>query len=112
MRVARNKGKVPQFQLGEFVLVAAPVARAKFKVKWMGPFRVMGTLNDYVYVVEDVVTARRKSVHVQRLRLYSEADLQVTEEIRNQAAYDDQTHVEILVDWRETDDALLELRVR
>ena len=102
MRVARNKGKVPQFQLGEFVLVAAPVALAKFKVKWMGLFRVMETLNDYVYVVE----------HVQRLRLYAEADFQVTEDIRNQAAYDDQTHVEILVDWRETDDALLELRVR
>jgi hypothetical protein len=112
VRAARDKGKVPQFQLGEFVLVAAPVARAKFKVKWMGPFRVVETLNDYVYVVEDVVTARRKSVHVQRLRLYAEADFQVTEDVRNQAAYDDQTHVESLVDWRETDDALLELRVR
>ena len=33
VRLARDKGKVPQFQLvGEFVLVAAPVARAKFTV--------------------------------------------------------------------------------
>jgi transposase InsO family protein len=112
VRTAREKGKVPQFQLGEFVLVAAPVARAKFKVKWMGPFRIVETLNDYVYVVEDVVTARRKSVHVQRLRLFAEASFQVTEDVRNQAAYDDQTHVENIVDWRETDDALLELRVR
>ena len=32
--------------------------------------------------------------------------------MRNQAAYDDQTHVESFVGWRETDDALLELRVR
>jgi hypothetical protein len=112
VRMAREKGKVPQFRLGEFVLVAAPIARAKFKIKWMGPFRVVETLNDYVYVVEDVVTARRKSVHVQRMRLYAEAGLQVTEDMRNQAAYDDQTHIESLVDWRETDDALLELRVR
>ena len=109
---ARDKGKVPQFQLGEFVLVAAPVARAKFKIKWMGPFRIVETLNDYVYVVEDVVTNRRKSVHVQRLRLYAEASFQLTEDIRTQTAYDDQTHIETLVDWRETDDALLELRVR
>ena len=36
----------------------------------------------------------------------------MTEDIRNQAAYDDQTHLESIVDWRETDDALLELRVR
>jgi hypothetical protein len=60
VRVARDKGKVPQFQIGEFVLVAAPVARAKFRVKWMGPYRILDTLNDYVYVVEDVVTSRRK----------------------------------------------------
>ena len=112
VRVAREEGKVPQFQIGEFLLVAAPVARAKFRVKWMGPYRIVETLNEYVYVVEDVVTARRKSVHVQRLRLYAEASFQVTEDVQNQAAYDDQTHVENIVDWRETDDALLELRVR
>ena len=54
---------------------------AKFKVKWMGPFRIVETLYDYVYVVEDVVTARRKSVHVQRLRLYAEANFQVTKNV-------------------------------
>ena len=112
VRVARAKGKVPQFQIGEFVLVAAPVARAKFRVKWISPYRILDTLNDYVYVVEDVVTSRCKSVHVQRLRLFAEASFQMTEDIRNQAAYDDQTHLESIVDWRETDDALLELRVR
>ena len=70
----------------------------------MGPFRVVDTLNDYVYVVEDVVTNRRKSVHVQRMWLYAEASFQLTEDIRTQAAYDDQTHIENLVDWHETDD--------
>ena len=112
VRVARDKGAVPQFQLGDFVLVAAPVARAKFRIKWMGPFRVMDTLNEYVYVVEDIVTSRTKSVHVQRMRMYAESSFELTEDIRTQAAYDDQTHIENLVDWRETDDALLELRVR
>ena len=63
------------------MLVAAPVARAKFRVKWMGPFRIVETLNEYVYVVEDVVTARHKSEHVQRLRLYVEASFQVTEDV-------------------------------
>ena len=58
VRVACDKGAVPQFQLGEFVLVAAPVARAKFQIKWMGPFRVIDTLNEYVYVVENIVTNR------------------------------------------------------
>ena len=35
VRVARDKGKIPQFQIGEFVLVAARVARAKFRVKFV-----------------------------------------------------------------------------
>ena len=78
----------------------------------MGPYRVVETFNEWVYVVEDVVTNKRKSVHVQRMRLFAEESFEVTEDIRTQAAYDDQTHVESLVDWRETDDELLELRVR
>ena len=52
--------------------------------------------------MEDVVTNRRKSVHVQRIRLFAEVSIEVTEDIRTQAAYDDQTHVESLVDSRET----------
>ena len=75
-----------QFQIGKFVLVAAPVARAKFRVKWMDPYRILDTLNDYVYVVEDVVTSRRKSVHVQRLRLFAETNFQMTGDSRKQAA--------------------------
>ena len=64
----------------------------------MGPYRVVETFNEWVYVVEDVVTNKRKSVHVQRMRLFAEESFEVTEDIRTQAAYDDQTHVESLVD--------------
>ena len=46
------------------------------------------------------------------MKLYADADLMVTEEVRNQAGYDDVTHIEDLIDWRESDDGDLELRVR
>ena len=37
---------------------------------------------------------------------------QITEHVRNQAAYDNVTHVEDIVDWRENDNGDLELRIR
>ena len=58
------------------------------------------------------MTSRRRTVHVQRMKLYADSSFQVTEDVRNQAAYDDVTHVEDLVDWRENDNGDLELRVR
>jgi hypothetical protein len=42
-------------------------------------------------VVEDIVTAKRRSIHVQRMRLYADAAFEVTADTRAQAAYDDQT---------------------
>ena len=38
--------------------------------------------------------------------------LQITEELKDQAAYDDQFFVEKMVDWRETDEGVLQLKVR
>lgn len=112
VRAARDAGKVPQFAIGEFVLITAAVPRSKLRVRWLGPFRVVATVNEWVYILEDIVTSRRKTVHVQRMKLYADSEFQVTEDVRNQAAYDDVTHVEDIVDWRENDNGDLELRVR
>ena len=46
------------------------------------------------------------------MKLYADSSFQVTEDVRNQAAYDDVTHVVDLVDLRENDNGDLELRVR
>ena len=112
VRAARDAGKVPQFSIGEFVLITAAVPRSKLRVKWLGPLRVVSTVNEWVYVLEDVVSGKHRTVHVQRMKLYADADFLVTEDVRNQAAYDDVTHIEDIIDWRENDDGDLELRVR
>jgi hypothetical protein len=78
----------------------------------MGPYRVVDTINPWVYVVEDIVTAKRRSIHVQRMRLYADAAFKITADTRAQAAYDDQNFVEDLVDWREDDNGDLQIRVR
>ena len=64
VREARAAVKIPQFSLGEFVLVSCPVSRNKLRNVWMGPYRVVDTINNWVYVVEDLVTAKRRSIHV------------------------------------------------
>ena len=46
------------------------------------------------------------------MKLYVDAEFLVTEDVRNQAAYDDVIHIEDIIDWRENDDGDLELRVR
>jgi hypothetical protein len=112
VREARAANKVPQFAMGEFVLVSCPVSRNKLRNVWMGPYRVVDTINPWVYVVEDIVTAKRRSIHVQRMRLYADAAFKITADTRAQAAYDDQNFVEDLVDWREDDNGDLQIRVR
>ena len=112
VRAARDAGKVPQFAIGEFVLITAALPRSKLRVRWLGPLRVVGTVNDWVYTPEDIVTSRRKTVHVQRMKLYTDSSFQVTGDVRNQAAYDDVTHVKEIVDRRENDNSDLELRIR
>ena len=111
VREARDARKVPQFVIGEFVLLACPTPRNKLRIKWLGPYRVVDTVNEWVYVLENVVTLRRLSAHVQRLRIYADSQLNITEDIKNQAAYDDKFFVQELVDWREDDDGRLQLRV-
>ena len=42
----------------------------------------------YSYVLEDIVTSRRRTAHVQRMKIYADSSFQITEDVRNQAAYD------------------------
>ena len=64
VREARDADKVPQFSIGEFVLIAAAVPRSKLRVLWLGPFRVVALVNDWVYTLKDVVTSRHRTVRV------------------------------------------------
>ena len=114
-RASRAKIATPEdFKLGDFVLCRVPtdVRRNKLRVKWLGPYRVVDTINARVFVIEDICTKKRTSVHGQRLRYYADADLQLTHDLRMQAAYDDRHWVSSFIDWRISDDDTLQLRIR
>lgn len=55
-RDAHSRGELPQFSEGDFVLVAREdfTAGEKLSLRWRGPRRVVKTINDYVFQVEDL----------------------------------------------------------
>ena len=114
-RAQRAKISAPEdFKLGDFVLCRWPtdVKRNKLRVRWLGPYRVVDTINERVFVIEDIIRHKRTSVHGQRLQYYADNNLNLTQDLRNQAAYDDKYWVSKFVDWRIDDDDQLQLRIR
>jgi hypothetical protein len=103
---------VPQFQVGDYVLILNMMPTNKLRTKWMGPFQITNTLNDHVYICKDLIRGQQTAVHAQRMKIYSDKSLDVTEDIKNSAAYDALSYVDQLVDWRENDQGKLEVRVR
>ena len=62
---------------------------------------------------ENIVTGERNPVHAQRLRRYADAQLQVTEDLKDQAAHDKLAFFpDKIVSWREADEGTMQLRVR
>ena len=82
----------PNFSVGDFVLVSNVLKRSKRKlsVRWTGPHHIVETLSDYIYVVEHLVTHIRTEVHCSRLRFYCDASLNITQELVDQVAFDDE----------------------
>jgi transposase InsO family protein len=113
----------PNFSEGIFVLVAreAQLANQKLRVRWQGPRRIVACKTPWVYEVEDLVHGRRREVHVTRMKFYQDEFLEVTEEIRHQAAHMEKSYEveafhglrfepvfkrwELLVQWRGFEDA-------
>jgi uncharacterized membrane protein YgcG len=110
--VAGRRQQPAQFQIGDFVLVLCMIPRNKLRARWLGPSRVVDTVNSNVYVIEDLLTSKQTTVHAQRLKPFAEADFEVTEDVRNSIAYDSQFYVDDILDWREDDTGSIELRVR
>jgi hypothetical protein len=88
----------------------------KLFLKWRGPFRITDTKEDYVFEVENIIDQSRRWVHGDRIRLYSDDKLEVTEEIKKQFAHDNESYqvedfrdcrlnpgtaqLELLVEWK------------
>ena len=74
-RKNRNrKRSLPNYSIGDFVLVHIEKPRSKPAARFDGPYRVTGTVSDHVYIVEHLLSQVRKHVHVERLQFFSVKD--------------------------------------
>ena len=112
------------FHEGDFVLVRRPTAKGhKLQFKWVGPRRVVRTVSDLVFEVEDIITRKKEIVHARRLLLYrcdmdgSEVDPELLKTVKHlEESYQDASkvcgirvnneNVEVQVEWQGLPDEL------
>ena len=86
-----EKHNFPNFEIHDFVLLAAPENQfpPKLGAKWTGPYRVAETVSNYVDQVEDLVRGAKETAHISKLRFYSHASLGITEEVKDHIGLDE-----------------------
>ncbi|KAH9092351.1 hypothetical protein LEN26_018494 [Aphanomyces euteiches] len=105
-RLRRNKKHQIQdirLSVGDYVLVGKVTQSfaAKLQVQWLGPRRIVDTLSDWIYHVEDLRDKTRTIHHASRLKLFAAADLNVTQDLLDHIAYVEGGHlVERFIDCR------------
>ena len=71
--------RLPEFQVGDTVLVAQAVKTSKLAMTWSGPHEVVRSVNKFVYLVRPCVPEQGKRkpqrVHVVRMRRFANAAL-------------------------------------
>ncbi|GMG14688.1 unnamed protein product [Phytophthora fragariaefolia] len=88
------KAKPPNFSVGDFVLTASVLSMPnKLAIKWQGPKRVVQSLTEWVFEVEDLNPPHNRTKHhVSRLRFYAESSRDVTEDLLQHALHSQGGH--------------------
>jgi len=93
---SRQLRREPNFEVGDYVLVGDPDpgrrAGRKLHLVWKGPFRITDTLNGYIFELENIINRERRVVHGDRIRYYTDKQLNVTERIKDQFANDSESY--------------------
>jgi hypothetical protein len=81
--------KLPNLMEGDYVLVATTRKSAghNLEVQWKGPRRITSIPTAWTYEVEDLLQGRKSEVHVSRIKLYKDKDLNVTQELKDHAGH-------------------------
>ena len=71
------------FDLGDYVLVSKLLSNRghKLKVRWTGPKRITRADSVYIFEVEDLISNKKELVHAERLKLYADSKLDLSEEL-------------------------------
>jgi hypothetical protein len=86
-RNSRNLIVKINFEVGDYVLIASAIRKDKLSPKWTGPYRVVDTVNEYVYVVENLLDKEKKTVHAMRMMFYKDSLLNIDVDIKNHLVF-------------------------
>ena len=91
---SKTRQKV-NFQVGDYVLIARNVTKSNSKLylTWKGPFHITSTRFGYVFDVADIITQETRTVHGERMKLYADSSLDITEAIKLQKSFDDESFI-------------------
>ena len=91
---SKSELSLPNFEKGEFVLVAKVVGKLRDKLTalWQGPMRIKECLTPWVYEVENLVTHNVRKVHIQRMKFYAESSFAPNQEVLLQITHDSGTY--------------------
>jgi hypothetical protein len=75
----------------DYVLVGTTQVgtQAKTAPRWIGPFRVVVALSQWVYAVEHISTKKRQELHVNALCFYHDPSLTVELSVEEQLPFDE-----------------------
>ena len=96
------------FAFGDYVM-KAKVERGRtdeddFEVRWVGPLRIIGVANPWVYKVAQTFSDRAWYVHCERLRFYASPLLESVEPLSNLVAHNaDHYEIERILDHERQD---------
>ena len=78
-RVAASAGIMPNFEVGDYVLMRVRKlgSAPKLVTTWTEPWLVVSSWSPHVYNVQDIVTGETKEIHVVRMRAYVDSYLAV-----------------------------------
>jgi hypothetical protein len=95
-KYADKKARPVNFGVGDFVLCAKDVDQleGKLYVTWRGPYRVVEAVHSHIFKVQDVVHEDKlHEAHISRMRLYNDSSLDITEELKLQKYFDDESFI-------------------
>ncbi|KAF4027450.1 hypothetical protein GN244_ATG20938 [Phytophthora infestans] len=97
-RMSHNKKlgtAVAQFDTGDYVLYADvwQHTRSQLRVNWCRPAQVTGTVSNWIFVIENLITGQGREAHASRLKVYADSSLNVSDDVLKHAAHSSQGHV-------------------
>jgi hypothetical protein len=88
-RQQQQKGVLPNFAVGDFVLCARVRKRGathKLAATWCGPFRITAVGTGHVFQIQHLLSGELSSAHASRLLFYADERLELTTELKDHIA--------------------------